>query len=420
MNIDRVLRTRCVIVGGGPAGVVLGYLLSRAGVDVLVLEKHADFFRDFRGDTIHPSTLQLFEELGLLERLLRIPHSEARALTIRIGDTELPFADFTHVPGAAKYLAFMPQWDFLDFVVREARQYPTFALEMETEVVDLLRDGKKIVGVVARTPQGILEARADLVVAADGRTSRVRESAALPLRDLGAPIDALWMRLSRRTDDPPRVFGNIVPGAALVTIDRGAYYQCALTIRKGAYAEIRAAGLDAFRARLATLAPFLADRVGEITSWDDVKLLTVRVDRLRRWYRDGLLCIGDAAHAMSPVGGVGINLAIQDAVATANALARPLRHGRVAARQLRAVQRRRELPARLTQAVQVCVHKNAFKRVLSTKTMTLPPIVVNAFERFPLLQTVPAYAVGIGVRPEHARSLPVWDFSDRRVALQRS
>jgi 2-polyprenyl-6-methoxyphenol hydroxylase-like FAD-dependent oxidoreductase len=383
--------------------------LARAGVDVVVLEKHADFLRDFRGDTIHPSTLQLFHELGLAERFLRLPHSEVTTLTIRFGDTALRVGDFTHLPGPARFLAFMPQSDFLNFLADEAKRYPTFALEMNTEVVDLVYDGRRVAGVFARSPHETLEVRADLVVGSDGRTSTVRERAALPLRDLGAPIDVLWMRLSRRPDDPPDGFGNIAPGGILITINRNDYYQCAFVIRKGGWDVIRDAGLEAFRTRVAALAPFLADRVGELASWDDVRMLTVRVDRLRRWYRPGLLCIGDAAHAMSPVGGVGINLAIQDAVATANALAGPLRRGRVSSRRLRAIQRRRELPARIIQTFQVLFHKLVIERVLATTGSLAPPLVARVLDRVPALRSIPAYAVGIGPRPEHVRSAPAWD-----------
>jgi 2-polyprenyl-6-methoxyphenol hydroxylase-like FAD-dependent oxidoreductase len=409
MKPDRVVRVRCVVVGGGPAGIMLGFLLARSGVDVIVLEKHADFLRDFRGDTIHPSTLQLFAELGLAERFLQLPHSEVSALTVRFGETALRVADFTHLPGAARYLAFMPQSDFLDFLAAEAKRYPTFALETNTDVVDLVYAGRRVAGVTARSPQGTLEVRADLVIAADGRTSTLRERAGLPLRDLGAPIDVLWMRLSRHPDDPPDSFGNIAAGGILITINRNDYYQCAFVIRKGGMEAIRAGGLPAFRSRVAELAPFLAGRVAEIAAWDDVKVLTVRVDRLRRWYRDGLLCIGDAAHAMSPVGGVGINLAIQDAVAAANLLAAELRNGPVSTRRLRAVQRRREWPARVVQTVQVALHKNVLERILATTGPPAPPLAARVLDRFSVLRGIPAYAVGIGPRPEHVRSPREWE-----------
>ncbi len=403
---DRVVRVRCVIVGGGPAGIVLAYLLARAGVDVLVLEKHADFLRDFRGDTVHPSTLRIVDELGLLEPFLRLPHVKVDTLGVRVGDVVTEIADFRHLPGRVPYLALMPQWDLLDFFVREARRYPTFGLEHNTEAIDVLRDGGIVTGVLARSAHhGLTEVRADLVIATDGRTSVIRDRARLPLRDLGAPIDVLWLRLTRPPGERPQSFGTIAAGALLVTIDRGSYYQCALVIRKGSFETLRSDGIAAFRARIATLAPALAERVDEIVSWDDVKVLTVRVDRLERWFRAGVLCIGDAAHSMSPVGGVGINLAIQDAVATANLLAEPLRHGAVSLGLLRAVQRRRALPARVTQLVQVLFHRLVFEPVLAARKPIGPLPFAGLLQRFPALKRIPAYAVGIGFRPERVRSV---------------
>lgn len=395
------MEVRCCIAGGGPAGMMLGYLLARAGVDVAVLEKHADFFRDFRGDTIHPSTLEVMDELGLLDGLLQIPHSELRELTGRIGTDRITLADFGHVPGRCKFIAFMPQWDFLNFLSQQAQRYPNFRLLMETEATDLIRDGDRIAGIVANTLQGPLEIRAGLVVACDGRTSTLRDRAGMRVMDIGAPIDALWLRISRRADDPGQTFGNISAGGILVTIDRNEYYQVAFVIRKGGFEELKAQGLPAFRDQIAALAPFLAPRVDEIASWDDVKLLTVKVDRLQTWYRPGLLCIGDAAHAMSPVGGVGINLAIQDAVAAANILAEALLHGTPNTGMLRQVQNRREFPARLTQALQVFIQKRVLSSVLNARVVIRAPRIVRWLTAIPTMRRIPARVIGVGVRPEH-------------------
>ena len=322
------ITTSCVIAGGGPAGMMCGFLLARAGVDVLVLEKHADFLRDFRGDTIHPSTLEIMYELGLLDAFLKRPHSEVRELAGQIGDDRIVLADFSHLPTHCHFIALMPQWDFLDFLAEQAKRYPSFKLKMLAEVDSLLQDGDAFVGLTAKLSQGRLEVRSDLVIGADGRHSIVREKAGLEVEDLGAPMDVLWFRLPKRPDDEGQTLGRIQAGVVFVMLDRGDYWQCAYVIRKGGFAELRREGLDAFRAAVVALNPKLADRVVAIASWDDVKLLTVTVDRLKRWYRHGLLCIGDAAHAMSPIGGVGINLAIQDAVAAANILWRPLARGR--------------------------------------------------------------------------------------------
>ncbi len=318
----KTVTTACAIAGGGPAGMMLGFLLARAGVDVLVLEKHADFLRDFRGDTIHPSTLQVMAELGLLDEFLKRPHQEVRELSADIGGERVTIADFSHLPTRCPFVAFMPQWDFLNFLAEQAKRYPTFHLKMQAEVTDLIFDGDRVAGLRAKTPQGELAVRADLVVGADGRHSTVRALAGLKVEDKGAPMDVLWLRLSKRKDDGAESLGRIDAGRLFVMLDRGDYWQCAFVIPKGGFDELRRRGLPAFRAAIAELKPSLADRVTELQSWDDVKLLTVTVDRLKRWYRPGLLCIGDAAHAMSPVGGVGINLAIQDAVAAANILSR--------------------------------------------------------------------------------------------------
>ena len=398
------IATTCCIVGGGPAGLMLGLLLARAGVAVVVLEKHADFLRDFRGDTVHPSTLEVIYELGLLDELLRLPHHEARGLTGQIGDFAFPFADFTHLPTHAKFVALMPQWDFLDFLAARAARYPGFALRMRCEATGLIEEGGAVVGVRANPPEGPLEIRADLVVGADGRHSTVRQGVGAALDTLGAPMDVLWFRLTRRKSDREEIVGRFDPGQIFIMLNREEHWQCAYVIAKGSLDQVRARGLPAFRAGVAALAPFVADRVGEIASWDDVKLLTVAVDRLRRWYRPGLLCIGDAAHAMSPVGGVGINLAIQDAVAAANLLAAPLRERRLTVDDLKRVQRRREFPTRVTQRLQLLVQNRVITPVLSGGKELTVPRAVHLFVRFPMLRRLPARLVGIGIRPEHVRT----------------
>jgi 2-polyprenyl-6-methoxyphenol hydroxylase-like FAD-dependent oxidoreductase len=340
---------QCCIAGGGPVGMMLGLLLARAGATVLVLEKHADFLRDFRGDTIHPSTLEVMHELGLLDGLLKLRHEEVRELAVQIGDVTVPVADFTHLPTRCRFLAFMPQWDFLDFLAGAAARYAGFRLRMRAEVTGLLEEAGCVVGVEATTETGPIKVRADLLVAADGRHSVVRARAGLPVEELGAPMDVLWFRLSRGRPDRGRTMGRFDTGQIFVMIDRGEHWQCGYVIPKGGFDKLRESGLPAFRERVARLAPLVADQVGELRTWDDVKLLTVRVDRLTRWYRHGLLCLGDAAHAMSPIGGVGINLAIQDAVAAANILAGPLQTRSVTIEHLGQVQRRREWPTRVTQ-----------------------------------------------------------------------
>ena len=405
MSDDRTRKVSCCIAGGGPAGVMLGFLLARSGVEVLVLEKHADFFRDFRGDTVHPSTLRVMDELGLLDAFLQRPHSELHELTARIGDTNLTMVDFSHIPGRCKFLAFMPQWDFLDFLAEQGRKYPTFGLEMNAEAKNLIVEGGVVRGVTVQTPTGSFDVRADLVVAADGRSSMMRAAAGLRVIEVGAPIDVLWMRLSRKPTDPGQTFGNIAGGGILVAINREEYYQCAFVIRKGGFDAVRAAGIEQLRAEIARIAPFLADRVDELKTWDDVKLLTVTVDRLATWYRDGLLCIGDAAHAMSPVGGVGINLAIQDAVAAANALVEPLRRGApVSTEVLKAIQTRREMPTKVIQGIQVFIQRNVLSKVLSTDKIMAAPPLIRWLAAVPLFRSIPAYIVGIGPRPEHVQT----------------
>jgi 2-polyprenyl-6-methoxyphenol hydroxylase-like FAD-dependent oxidoreductase len=398
---DATLRVRCCIAGGGPAGVMLGFLLARVGVDVLVLEKHKDFFRDFRGDTIHPSTLELMGELGLLDDFLRVPHQELREITVHFGEKLIRIADLSHLPTRCKFVAFMPQWDFLNFLCAHARGLPNFALRMETEVTDLVVENGRVVGVKVRTADGLSEVRAELVVGADGRSSTVRERAGLEVVDLGAPIDVLWFRLSKKAGDPPQAFGFVGAGQFMVLIDRADYWQCAYVIRKGSFKEKQQGGLSLFHEEIKRCAPFLGDRANEVRRWDDLSLLTVKVDYLREWYRDGLVCIGDSAHAMSPVGGVGINLAIQDAVATANLLGKKLRNGRIKMGDLKAVQTRRERPARLTQRVQIFLHEHLLARIFDSSEVITPPLPMRLLEQFPRSRRLPARMVGIGFRPEH-------------------
>jgi len=397
-------RTACAIAGGGPAGIMLGFLLARAGVEVVVFEKHRDFLRDFRGDTIHPSTLQIMHELGLLDAFLALPHQEVRELHGIVGDTEITLADFRHLPTHCHFIAMMPQWNFLDFLARQGSHYPGFHLAMQAEVTELIEHGGRIAGVRGEAPGGRFEVRADLVIGADGRHSVVRERAGLKVVTLGAPIDVLWMRLSKQPGDPDNTAGRINGGRMLVTLDRGDYWQCAFVIRKDGFAAVRARGLDKFREDIVAIAPFLRDRVGELRDWDDVKLLTVAVDRLERWWRSGLLCIGDSAHAMSPIGGVGINLAIQDAVAAANILAVPLRDGKLEDAHLASVQRRRTLPTRLTQAMQVAIQQRVIDPVLRSDAPLTAPWPVRLFNKAPLLARLPARLIGMGIRPEHVRS----------------
>jgi 2-polyprenyl-6-methoxyphenol hydroxylase-like FAD-dependent oxidoreductase len=382
---------------------MLGFLLARAGIHVVVLEKHADFLRDFRGDTVHPSTLEVFGELGLLDEFLKRPHDKAYKLSGYIGGQPVTVADFSHLPVRCPYIAFVPQWEFLDFLADHAQRFPSFQLRMEAQASDLIEEHGRVVGVRAEIPNGVLEVSADLVVGADGRHSTVRDRARLPIRDIGAPIDVFWMRLSRRPADPNQPAGRFDRGRILVMINRSDYWQCGFVIPKGSAERIRHAGMPAFRATIAAIAPFVADRVDELRDWNDVKLLTVRIDRLKRWYRPGLLCIGDAAHAMSPVGGVGINLAIQDAVAAANLLVDPLRRRRVPVGVLRRIQLRRELPTRVTQWLQVQVQNRVIRRVLGSRTVLALPVPLRLLRRFPILQRIPARLIGMGLRPEHVQ-----------------
>ena len=399
------VRTQCCIAGGGPAGLMLGFLLARAGVDVIVLEKHKDFLRDFRGDTIHPSTLTVLQDLGLLEEFLKLPHDEVTELTADVYGEVVTIADFTHLPAPRPFLLLVPQWDFLDFIADHARKLPNFHLLMETKAERIVQEGERVVGLEASSGARTIRIAADLVVAADGRHTTIRESAGLQSTDVGAPIDVLWFRLPRDPQrHPSRTGGILRPGAMLVMLDRQTYWQCAFVIPKGSLETLQAEGLERFRERIAAVATFLAPDTGAIASWDDVKLLSVQITDLPRWWRDGLLCIGDAAHAMSPVGGVGINLAIQDAVATANLLAAPLREGRLTTADLERVQKRRRWPARVTQRAQVAVQNEVLSPLLARQDAPAqPPAAVRLLQRFPLLRRLPARLVGIGVRPERVR-----------------
>jgi 2-polyprenyl-6-methoxyphenol hydroxylase-like FAD-dependent oxidoreductase len=404
MTASEKLQTGCVIVGGGPAGMMAGYLLARAGVPVVVLEKHADFNRDFRGDTIHPSTLELMYELGLLDEFLKLPHQELRELRAVVNGQVVPAVDFTKLPTRCKFIAFMPQWDFLNFLSSHAKRFPVFQLYMQTEVVDLLMENSRVVGVRAKTARGELEVRADLVIGADGRHSIVHTRAGLELREFGVPIDVLWMRIPKKEGDPKQTLGFFQHGKLLVLLDRDDYWQCGFIIPKGEFEEIKERGLPQFQNDIASFADFLRDRVAKLDDWSKIKLLTVQVNRLREWCCEGLLCIGDSAHAMSPAGGVGINLAIQDAVATANLLAEKLQHGPVHLDDLRTVQARREWPTRLIQGMQIFIHRRVVTgRSPGEKNSSLP-FVLRLLKWFPILRQLPARFIGLGPRPEHVRS----------------
>jgi 2-polyprenyl-6-methoxyphenol hydroxylase-like FAD-dependent oxidoreductase len=398
------ISTRCCVVGGGPCGLMLGFLLARAGVDVVVLEKHADFLRDFRGDTIHPSTLDVMHELGLLDEFLKLPHQKASTLSAFFGKQEYAFADFTHLPTRCKFIALMPQWDFLNFLAEKGKRYPSFHLRTRAEAVDLIEEDGRITGVRANTPDGPLEVRADLTVGCDGRHSTVCARAGFKAEDLGAPMDVLWFRLPKTAHDQGETMGRFDAGRIIILIDRGDYWQCAFLIRKGAIEETRAAGLPAFRQSVARLMPAFADRVDVLADWDQIKLLTVAVNRLERWHRPGLLCIGDAAHAMSPIGGVGVNLAVQDAVAAANILWRPLKDGTLREDDLDYVQERREFPTRVTQRMQVFMQDKVIDRALGDGKALEAPLPLRLMSRFALLRRIPARLVGVGVRPEHVHT----------------
>jgi 2-polyprenyl-6-methoxyphenol hydroxylase-like FAD-dependent oxidoreductase len=383
---------------------MLGFLLARAGVRVVVLEKHADFFRDFRGDTVHPSTLELMVELGLIDEFLKLPHQKVETLSAQIGAEHLQMADFRHLPTHCKFIALMPQWSFLNFLAEEGKRYKTFDLRMQTEATDLIEENGRIVGLTARTPDGALTIRADVTVGCDGRHSTVREKAGFKSDDYGAPMDVLWFRLSHKTTDHADTFGHIEAGKLMVMLDRGDYWQCAYVIPKGGIERVKSEGLEAFRGRVVDMSPFLSDRIGELKSWDDVKLLSVTVDRLKKWWRPGLICIGDAAHAMSPIGGVGINMAVQDAVAAANRLAGPLRAGKVKDEDLQAIEERRTPPMRFTQRLQLMIQRRVISRVLASHERPKPALVFKLFNSFPILRRIPARLIGVGIRPEHVQT----------------
>lgn len=405
-SLPETVESRCCIAGGGPAGVMLGFLLARAGVEVLVLEKHADFLRDFRGDTVHASTLETMHELGLLEQFLKLPHQELRQVRGRIGRDDLLLGELSYLRTRCRFIVLMPQWDFLDFLAQQGRRYPAFHLRMQSEVTGLVEENGRIVGIRGNTPEGVLEVRADLVIGADGRKSVVRECAGLMVEDVGASIDSLQARLSKHADDP-KFMQYSDRGKTMITLDRGDYWHCGFPVPKGTADAMRARGIEDFRAGIVEVAPFFRDRVEELRDWNDVKVLTVRSDRLRRWYRPGLLCIGDAAHAMSPIGGVGINLAIQDAVAAANILAEPLRKGTVNLDHLASVQRRRSFPTRATQRVQGILQKQLFRDLGKSESSRLP-LPLRLFELTTLPCRLRTRLIAVGFRPEHVKTRDVY------------
>ena len=384
--------------------MMLGFLLARAGVRVVVLEKHADFLRDFRGDTVHPSTLELIYELGLVDEFLKLPHRMVDRLSLQIGNRRIRLIDLTHLPTHCKFIALMPQWDFLNFLAEHGRRYNQFDLRMRAEAVDLIERPDRIVGVRVNTPEGELSVYADLVVGCDGRHSTMSEKAGLQSDDYGAPMDVLWFCVTRRDSDGADVFGHIEAGALLVMLDRGDYWQCAYVIPKGGIDRVKANGIEAFRSRVVALSPFLADRVGELKSFDDVRLLSVMVNRLRQWWRPGLICIGDAAHAMSPIGGVGINIAVQDAVAAANRLAAPLKAGTLISGHLQAVQARRDFPARMTQKIQLTMQNRIIGPALQSTREPKPPLLFKLFDTIPPLRRIPARLLALGIQPEHVQT----------------
>ncbi len=397
------IETQCVIAGAGPAGLMLGFLLARAGVDVVVLEKHADFLRDFRGDTIHPSTLEVITELGLINDFLALPHTRAPKLSAQMGGETITMADFSRLPVKNRFIAFMPQWDFLNFMARQAQSYPNFKLIMDAKVTGLIEEKDAIAGLCVETPDGPLTIRSQLVVGADGRNSIIREKAGLTVESFGEPSEVLWMKLSKQKDDPNEVMGHAGPSQGLVLIDRGDYWQCGYVVRRTTYADIRENGIEAFRQRVVDVSPLPAARMAEISSFDDVSLLTVRIDRLTQWWRSGLICIGDAAHAMSPIGGVGVNLAIQDAVATANILAKPLRENRLSDADLAAVEKRRSFPTRATQKLQLMMRSSRRSDEVDAQKRKGPPAFIRGIARFPLLAHLSGRLMGLGFRMEHVR-----------------
>ncbi|MHC2376802.1 MULTISPECIES: FAD-dependent oxidoreductase [Bradyrhizobium] len=402
---NRTMKVRCCVVGGGPAGMMLGYLLGRAGIDVVVLEKHADFFRDFRGDTVHPSTLQVMDELGLIDGFLKLPHQRLQKMDGLFGGTPVRIADLSRLHTKYPFIAFMPQWDFLNFLREAGRRFASLEVMMSTEAVDLIRRGETVAGVRAKTPDGIIDIEADLTIACDGRHSTVRERAGLEVEEIGAPMDVLWFRAGRRPDETENVFARVEPGKMMITFDRGDYWQCAYVIAKGQYEAVKAGGLQALLDDVVRMAPILRSGITDVKSFDDIKLLTVAINRLKRWTQPGLLCIGDAAHAMSPVGGVGVNLAVQDAVATANLLADKLQRGCPTEDELDAIRRRREFPVKMTQRMQVIVQNNIISGALQGGDRPLKvPLVVRLVTALPWLQGIPARLLALGVRPEHVHS----------------
>ena len=397
------VQTNCVIAGAGPAGLMLGLLLARAGVEVIVIEKHGDFLRDFRGDTIHPSTLEVMQELGLADEFLRLPHTRAPKLSAEIGGRTVTIADFSRLPVRNRFIAFMPQWDFLTFLSEHAKTYPNFRIVMRARVTSLLEEEGRITGLEAETPEGTISIRAKLVVGADGRNSVVREMARLEVESFGAPSEVVWMKLSKQPGDPREAMGHAGPRQGFVLIDRGNYWQCGYVIRRGTFADIREKGIAAFRQIVAEVSPLPADRVQEIRSFDDTHLLTVRIDRLKQWWRPGLLCIGDAAHAMSPIGGVGVNLAVQDAVAAANILSRPLREERLSDADLAAVERRRSFPTKATQKLQLMMRSRRRTDQENESSRKGPPAFVRGIARWPVLAHLAGRLIGLGFRMEHVR-----------------